>query len=256
MIKINLLESVTDKPIATSSVVEKKVSSPVTRLILMSLAVGALTVLFAAWDVVGSHWQQSAVATELEEQKQKAASLDGIMKEQTELENKIKSIDTRIEAIKNLRSTQAGPSAVLDSIRERISSVSGLYLESIEQKGEVLTIKGNSPDESVVTTFGRSLEFSSGLFTNLNIETQRKEVYAAQTSPEGALLTPAVETVNFTIRCTYNPTKAPQKGENLQANNANQPNGNNQQTASNTPPSSSQIKPQSSPAKSGEVKSN
>ena len=60
-----------------------------------------------------------------------------------------------------------GPSAVLDALRERIAMVPGLYLESVEQTGDQLLIKGNSPDESAVTQFGRSLEFSGGLFSQL-----------------------------------------------------------------------------------------
>lgn len=256
MIKINLLESVTDKPIAASTVVEKKVSSPMTRLVLMLLAVGFLTFAFIAWDVVGSHWQKAAVESELEEQKQKAASLEAVIKEQQDLENKIKAIDTRIEAIKKLRSEQNGPSAVLESIRERISGVAGLYLQSVEQKGDVLTITGNSPDESAVTQFGRSLEFSSGLFTNLNIETQRKEEQPAVFSPEGALVSSAVETVNFTIRCTYAPSKA-NAPNNLQANNAGSPNGNApQQVASNDKPANPPAQTPPQPAGDRKVQPN
>src|SRR6185503_11751106 len=96
-------------------------------------------------------------------QKQIAAELETVMNEQKDLEAKISNIDTRIDAIKKLRASQAGPSAVLEAMRERIAMVPGLYLENIEQSGESLVIKGNSPDESQVTQFGRSLEFSNGL---------------------------------------------------------------------------------------------
>ncbi len=75
---------------------------------------------------------------------------------------------------RNLRESQQGPSAVLREIKARFDSVPGLYLKSLEQKDGELTIKGISPNESSVTRFGQSLEFSSGLFTNLNIETQRE----------------------------------------------------------------------------------
>ena len=89
--------------------------------------------------------------------------LESVMKEQKELEEKIASIDARIAAIKRLRDEQRGPSAVLEAMRERISMVPGLYLQSVEQTGDQIVIKGNSPDESAVTQFGRSLEFSNGL---------------------------------------------------------------------------------------------
>ncbi len=95
-------------------------------------------------------------------------------------------------------------------MRERIAMVPGLYLESLEQTGEQLTIRGNSPDEAAVTQFGRSLEFSSGLFSNLNIETQRKEKpgQTSTSSANGAEAPPKQEIVGFTIRCAYTPSKA------------------------------------------------
>jgi len=95
-------------------------------------------------------------------------------------------------------------------MRERIAMVPGLYLESVEQSGEGLVIKGSSPDESQVTQFGRSLEFSDGLFSNLNIETVRSEI-VNQNAPVKANATgeaPKVGIVNFTIKCAYTPSKA------------------------------------------------
>jgi len=88
--------------------------------------------------------------------------------------------------------------------------VPGVFLASIEQTGEQLTIKGDSPDESAVTQFGRSLEFSGGLFSNLNIETQRKEKpnQPQVTTPAGQEAPPKQEIVGFTIRCAYTPSKA------------------------------------------------
>jgi len=88
--------------------------------------------------------------------------------------------------------------------------VPGLYLESVEQAGDQLTFKGNSPDEAQVTQFGRSLEFSNGLFSNLNIETTRAEI-ANQSVPQKTSATeaPKLQIVNFTIKCAYTPSKAP-----------------------------------------------
>ena len=43
MIKINLLDSVTDRQTGAVTAVDKKVSSPMSKLILMSVAVIALT---------------------------------------------------------------------------------------------------------------------------------------------------------------------------------------------------------------------
>ncbi|HZH34282.1 MAG TPA: PilN domain-containing protein [Pyrinomonadaceae bacterium] len=232
MIRINLLESITDKPTSPAVIVEKRLSSPASRLGLLAGIVAGLLVLGIGFDYMTATSAQAAAEAEMVNQKKIAAEMETVMKEQEELKKRIKDIDDRILAIKDLRSKQAGPSAVLEALRERIGNSPGLYLESVEQKGEQLTIKGNSPDEFVVTNFGRSLEFSSGLFTNLNIETQRKEVSSTQVADSsGAALgsnpdAPKLETVNFTIRCAYTPSKA--------ANPASLPNG--QQTASNNAP--------------------
>src|SRR5688572_15012644 len=202
MIKINLLNSVTERQGGTVLAVDRKVGSPGTRLLLMSLSVLFLLLAVVGWDVISSQMAKADMEKQLEEQKQIAAELETVMKEQKEL-------DMRIEAIKKLRGEQAGPSAVLEALRERIAMVPGLYLQSVEQTGEQMTIKGNSPDESAVTQFGRSLEFSNGLFSNLNIETQRQEVVNQMASvPKAGGEAPKVNLVNFTIKTAYTPSKA------------------------------------------------
>ncbi len=209
MIKINLLNSVTERQGSTVLAVDRQVSNPASRLLLLTLAVGFLLAAVVGWDVISSHMAKNRAEKERAEQQQIQKELEVVMKEQQELEQKIKNIDTRIEAIKNLRAKQAGPSAVLEAVRERIAMVPGLYLKSVEQAGDNVTISGNSPDEAAVTQFGRSLEFSNGLFSNLNIETKREEVtnqLATQTSGGSA---PKVNVVNFTIKTAYTPSKAP-----------------------------------------------
>ena len=237
MIKINLLESVTDRQNTAVVAVEKKVASPMSRLLLMALAATGLLIAVVAWDVISTQMAKAEAEKELENQKQIALQLEAVMKEQKELEAKIANIDSRINAIKRLRSTQAGPSAVLEALKERIAMNPGLYLDSVEQKDKQLTITGNSPDESVVTQFGRSLEFSSGLFSNLNIETQRKEVAVAVAVPDGQ---PKPEIVNFKIVCTYTPEKASASQAQNGVMNANAPNNmpqpNNSGAAQQNPP--------------------
>jgi len=224
MIKINLLESVTDKQASAVVAVEKKVGSPASRLLLMALVVTFLTIAVIGWDYVSTQMAKSEAERQLAEQKKIAEELKAVMDEQKDLEQKIANIDMRINAIKDLRAKQAGPSSVLEAVRERIGMVAGLYLESIEQKGDQLTIKGNSPDEAAVTQFGRSLEFSSGLFSNLNIETQRKEIQSSQVAAPtgmagGSADVPKLETVNFTIRTSYTPSGKPNPDQPTQAAN-------------------------------------
>ena len=220
MIKINLLNSVTERQGGAVVAVDRKVASPGTRLLLMTLSVGFLFMAFVAWDVISTQWAKAEAERQLEEQKQIAAELESVMKEQKELEAKIDSIEARIAAIKKLREEQKGPSAVLESIRERISMVPGLYLQSIVQEGNKVTITGNSPNEDAVTQFGRSLEFSNGLFANLNIKTNRQEITSQTASAPVSGEAPKLNVVNFEITADYDSAKG---------------NTNQSLTASNTP---------------------
>ena len=211
MIKINLLNSVTERQNGAVAVVDRKVSSPASRLAVMSVAVAVLLAAVIGWDIISTQMAKTEAERQLDEQKAIAAELEVVMNEQKDLEGKIANIDSRINAIKTLRASQAGPSAVLDAMRERIAMTPGLFIESIEQTGDQMVIKGNSPDEQQVTQFGRSLEFSNGLFSNLGIETNRAEIQnnAAPQKADAKGETPKLSIVNFTIKCAYTPSKAP-----------------------------------------------
>lgn len=222
MIKINLLDSVSERKGSAVVAVERKIGSPASRLVLLTIAVVFLFVAIVSFDVITSQLAKRQAQKELDEQKAVAAQLETVLKEQKELEEKIKNIDLRIDAIKKLRAEQAGPSAVLDSITERIVSAPGLYLESVVQTGDEVVITGNSPDEAVVTQFGRSLEFSGGLFSNLHIETQRKQAENKNVSANSDA-PPKKDIVAFTIRCSYTPDKGASGEEATTASNAFNP---------------------------------
>ncbi len=210
MIKINLLNSVTERQGGAAVAVDRKIASPASRFVVMSLVVAALLAAVIGWDIISTQMAKTEAERQLAEQKQIEADLAVVIAEQKDLEQKIQNIDMRIEAIKKLRGSQAGPSAVLEAMRERIAMTPGLYLESVEQNGEQMTFKGNSPDESQVTQFGRSLEFSNGLFSNLSIETTRAEIQnqnaPQKVNAEGEA--PKIGIVNFVIKTAYTPSKA------------------------------------------------
>jgi len=210
MIKINLLESVTDRPQGVAAV-EEKVASRAVQTLLLALTVLGLTVLAMGYDFVSSNMARAAAQKELDNEKRLNQQMLAIQKEQVELEKKSKEVQARIDAIKKLRESQQGPSAVLQEIKARFDAVPGLYLTGIENKDGEITIKGESPNEYSVTKFGQSLEFSGGLFSNLNIETQRQLVKTAETkaaipanavaSTDLAGVTP--EVVIFTVKANF-----------------------------------------------------
>lgn len=213
MIKINLLESVTDRPQGVAAV-EDKVASRGVQTLLLALTVIGLAVVAMGYDFVSSNIARSAAQKELDNQKRINQQMLAIQKEQMELEKKTKEVQARIDAIKQLRESQQGPSAVLQEIKARFDAVPGLYLVAIENKDGEITIKGESPNEYSVTKFGQSLEFSGGLFSNLNIETQREVVKGTadtKSIPAGAASTDlngvTPEVVTFTVRAKFDAGK-------------------------------------------------
>jgi Tfp pilus assembly protein PilN len=203
MIKVNLLESVTDRPSGAARV-EDKVSSPLMQTLMMAITVFSLLILAAGYDFVSANAAHEVARVELENQKRINQQMMAVNKEQVDLEKKAQDIQSRIDAIKRLRESQQGPGAVLREIKSRFDAVPGLYLKSIEQKDGELIVKGESPNEASVTRFGQSMEFSSGLFTNLNIETQR-ELAKGSVVPTvpGAEAPPPTEVIAFTVKCTF-----------------------------------------------------
>jgi len=117
MIKINLLNSVTDRQNSTVAAVDRKVSSPVSRFVLMAVVVTVMTAAVIGWDVISTQMAKTEAEQQLNEQKQIATELEAVQNEQKDLEAKISNIDSRINAIKKLRDSQAGPSAVLEAQR-------------------------------------------------------------------------------------------------------------------------------------------
>jgi len=211
MIKINLLESVTDRPQGVA-LVEDKVASPRMQTLLLALTVFGLMALAMGYDYVSSNMAFTAAQKELDNQKRINQQMQTTQKELAELEKKSKEVQARIDAIKKLRESQQGPSAVLQEIKARFDAVPGLYLTGIENKEGEITIKGESPNEYSVTKFGQSLEFSNGMFSNLNIETTRETAKTTQaTGPQApAQNDPTVakpEVVTFTVKAKFGSDK-------------------------------------------------
>jgi Tfp pilus assembly protein PilN len=215
MIKVNLLESVTDRTGGVAAV-EARVASTRGQGLLVLVVVAGLLLFGGAFDWMSARSAHDAVQQDLAREKETAAKMAAIQTEMTELDKRTKEVQTRIDAIKRLRASQQGPVAVLSSINERLPRVQDFRLESIEQKGDELTVKGDSPDEAAVTQFGRSMEFSSGLFSNVSIETKREalDVPKDAVAPVNplALSAPKPTTVTFTLKCKYTAPNATASG--------------------------------------------
>src|SRR5215213_4828197 len=175
MIKVNLLDSVTERHQSSAAVVEERVANPAARFWMLGGAVGVLLGLAMFFDFYSAAASQKKAQAELEKQQQIAAQMAAVNKEQADLEKKLKDIQSRIEVIKKLRSSQQGPVSLLSDLNARLPKDPDFRLNTIEQKAGDLTIEGQSPNEYAVTEFGRSLEFSDGLFLNVSLEAERKK---------------------------------------------------------------------------------
>lgn len=213
MIKVNLLDSVTDRAKGVAAV-EQKVANPRTQTMLLALVVFGLLTAGMLYDYYSSSSALDDQQKQKAEQEQIQSQMVAVNKERVDLEKKTADTQARIDAIQKLRASQQGPGTVLREIKMRFDSVPGLYLRSVEQKGTELIIKGESPNEASVTNFAKSLEFSSGLFTNLSIETAREEAKAEKdekaatgtaTNVPEEKEAPKPEVVAFTVKCTFVP---------------------------------------------------
>jgi Tfp pilus assembly protein PilN len=210
MIKVNLLDSVTERQ-SSAAVVEAKVANPAARFWMLGAAVGVLLGLAMVFDFYSAAASQKRAKADLEKQQQIAEQMAAVNKEQADLEKKLKDIQSRIDVIKKLRSSQQGPVSLLSDLNARLPKDPDFRLNSIEQKGGDLTLQGQSPNEFSVTQFGRSLEFSDGLFQNVSIEAERKlaeinkDDYSAADGPIDEKFKPEVFT--FTIKCKYGPSQ-------------------------------------------------
>jgi Tfp pilus assembly protein PilN len=212
MIKVNLLDSVTERA-QSAAVVEEKVANPLVRVWLIAASVFALLALVMVVDFVSAAASRASAQAELERQQQIAAQMAAVNAEQADLEKKLKNIQTRIDAIKRLRASQQGPVSLLSDINARLPADLAFRLDSVEQKNGSLIISGQSPNEQAVTQFGRNLEFSSGLFLNVSMQTERKEmeIVEADLDPkQGPFdLSMKPEIVTFTVTCKYGPSTPP-----------------------------------------------
>jgi Tfp pilus assembly protein PilN len=210
MIKVNLLDSVTERA-SSAAVVEAKVANPAARFWMLGAAVGVLLGLGMVFDYYSASASQKKANAELEKQEQIAQQMAAVNKEQADLEKKLKDIQSRIDVIKKLRSSQQGPVSLLSDLNARLPRDPDFRLDTIEQKAGELTIEGQSPNELSVTEFGRNLEFSDGLFQNVSLEAERKPVqinkddYSPADGPIDEKFKP--EVLTFKLKCRYGPNQ-------------------------------------------------
>jgi Tfp pilus assembly protein PilN len=174
MIRVNLLEGTAEHRVSVQKT--KVAARRGQQLFMVAAALG----LFAIALGVDHLWTNRALADvqdNLRKEEEEARKLESDIKRKDELEAELKQVEERIKIIKQLRAEQKGPVAMMSAINERMpGGQADFRLDTIVQKGAHLQIVGSSVNQQVIADFSRQLEFSNGLFTNVMLSVEGKEV--------------------------------------------------------------------------------
>lgn len=135
---------------------------------LMSLlsAVIASAIVFVGWTYLSSEKQtQLDRNTRLE---QAIAQLDIEIADIRELKDQINNVLERKQIVENLQTNRSQSVVVLDELARQLPE--GLFLKSIKQIGNVITLKGVANTNARVATLVRNLEVSNWLESPVLIE--------------------------------------------------------------------------------------
>jgi Tfp pilus assembly protein PilN len=216
MIKVNLLQNTVER--TSVDLVETAISAKGTQQFLLLLVAFGACVIAAVTDYLLTVRENTRVKAEVQVEEQRAAQLQELIRQATELQNRNKAVEDRINAIQRLRAEQIGPVRLLQMVDSRLPADPNFRLKLIKQgddenKGqlkvvkpdgaEIIVINGYSPSEEQVTAFAKNLEFSNGLFTNFLIATKRLPNPERSAGVDTEL--PEGQVVEFVIKCLYQP---------------------------------------------------
>ncbi len=174
MIRVNLLGGTAEHRVAVQ---KTKVAARRGQQIFMLASALVIVLIAVGVDHLWTNNAHAAAQAELTREEEEAKKLEADIQRKNELEAELKQVDERIKVIKQLRAEQKGPVAMLSAINERMpGGQADFRLDTIVQKGSHLQIIGTSLNQQVIADFSRQLEFSNGLFSNLMLSIEGKEV--------------------------------------------------------------------------------
>jgi type IV pilus assembly protein PilN len=174
MIRVNLLEGTAEHRV---SVQKTKVAARRGQQLFMLASALVIFMIAVGVDHLWTNNAHAAAQADLTREEDEARKLEADIQRKNDLEAELKQLDERIKVIKQLRAEQKGPVAMLSAINERMpGGVADFRLDAIVQKGNHLQIIGSSLNQQVIADFSRQLEFSNGLFSNLMLSIEGKEV--------------------------------------------------------------------------------
>jgi type IV pilus assembly protein PilN len=172
-------------------------------LMALLAAVAASAIVFAGWTYLGAKKQSQMERNARIEQA--IAKLDLEIRDIKDLKDQINNVLERKQVVENLQTNRSQSVVVLDELTRQLPE--GLYLKSIKQTGNIITLEGVADTNARVATLVRNLGVSNWLelpnlveiktstingikqndFTlTVNLKVQKPEEAPAKNKPIGA----------------------------------------------------------------------
>ena len=125
------------------------------------LSIYGLSVLLVVLLLSGLFLKQgsklNSLVTDMKSKKKELASYSGTNKKIAELKKKIESTQTKLDVIKKLEKNKTGPVLLLDEISQTVPK-GKLWLQSLQEKAGILSLKGSAMDNETLSLFMKNLE--------------------------------------------------------------------------------------------------
>jgi Tfp pilus assembly protein PilN len=177
MIRINLLGAPKPKnkrgSVPTVSLDMGEPSSPKMKILL---------VLVIVLGVNGMYWmrqdkQKQSIGAKMQVAEQKNRELADVKQKYLERQRQADSYKRRVDVIDQLRSAQAGPVNLLNTIGDTVNSTEAVWLSTMKDNGPNVDIEGMALSTDAVAALIQNLQ-KTGYFKNIEIkETYQDETY-------------------------------------------------------------------------------
>lgn len=165
MIRINLIGTAAKRPKSAKVMPEAfAVSAPPATMLGVGLIVIALLALGGDYFYV--QHQTAQLAAQLTAARQESLRLQSVRREFQENSKRRQELTQRINVIDQLKSSQLGPSSLLEAVRRSVDATPGVWLTAVSQKEGMLSIDGSALNLSAVANLMTALR-RSGYFQQI-----------------------------------------------------------------------------------------
>lgn len=191
MIRINLIGTAVKRSKSAKVMPEAfAASAPPATMLGVGLIVIALLAL--GGDYVYVQHQTTQLAAQLTAARQESLRLQAVRREFQENTTRRQQLTQRINVIDQLKSSQLGPSSLLEAVRRSVDATPGVWLTAISQKAGTLSIDGSAMNLSAVANLMTALR-RSGYFQQVALHESVEATGKTGPNPYTFTLTAAPE---------------------------------------------------------------